>query len=287
MKKIILSFLLLSAFTANAAKDVTNSFLYEISGNGLAKSSYLFGTFHVMCPDDVKLGDNLKAKLNSADRIVFEIDFSNPMELIKMMGSTKMPGDTTLIMLLNIEKYNYVVPFLRDSFKIKPEEYNTSKPVLLAQHMMPYMMGCSNITGVEIEILKLVLGNKKSISGLETVDDQLEALASITLAEQAEELFNQLFNMDSTILELQQMVAAYKARNLEKLHSLMTENDEFTPEMDQALLVNRNEKWIPVMKEMMEESSNFFAVGAGHLAGEKGLVNLLKKQGYKVSLIEE
>jgi uncharacterized protein len=85
--------------------------------------------------------------------------------------------------------------------------------------------------------------------------------------------------------EFSKMVELYKQQNLQGLYA-MTLKSEFELENQQELLLNqRNRRWIPLLEGQMAEKPTFVAVGAAHLAGEQGVIALLRKQGYTLTPI--
>ena len=82
--------------------------------------------------------------------------------------------------------------------------------------------------------------------------------------------------------ESQELFDYYKTQDLEAIEKAFSSNEDYTPEEMDAMLTQRNKNWIKVMPELMNKSSVFFAVGAGHLVGLKGLINSLRELGYTV-----
>src|SRR5215472_7974308 len=112
MKKLGVSLLvtltsLIGFSQAKNAKDF-NTLLWQISGNGLSRPSYLFGTIHMICSDDAQLSDSLKAAIANADEVYFEVDMDNLFEMLGVMKKMKMRNDTTLADLLNKSDYEKV-----------------------------------------------------------------------------------------------------------------------------------------------------------------------------------
>src|SRR5215213_8873292 len=92
-----------------------NTLLWKISGNGLEKPSYLFGTIHMLCAEDAVLSKNMKNAIRECDEIYFEVDMDNMFEMLGAMGKMKMNGDTTLKDLLTQKDYKKV----KDYFEAK------------------------------------------------------------------------------------------------------------------------------------------------------------------------
>jgi hypothetical protein len=81
------------------------------------------------------------------------------------------------------------------------------------------------------------------------------------------------------------MVALYKAQDVEGLLKVMDESEWDFNGYEDILLANRNAAWVPIMEKAMQGKPTFFAVGAGHLGGAKGVLSLLKKKGYTVKAV--
>ena len=82
------------------------------------------------------------------------------------------------------------------------------------------------------------------------------------------------------------MLRFYKNQNLDSIKTMLGKSEFGSEKYDNLLLNNRNKKWVKELDTIMKKESVFVAVGAGHLVGEQGLINLLKKQGYTVKPLE-
>jgi uncharacterized protein YbaP (TraB family) len=85
---------------------------------------------------------------------------------------------------------------------------------------------------------------------------------------------------------LEEMFIAYKEQDLKKLEELMVETDAGMAGFTDILLYHRNQNWVRKLKELLPEKSLLIAVGAGHLPGEKGVISLLRKEGYKLEPVK-
>ena len=85
--------------------------------------------------------------------------------------------------------------------------------------------------------------------------------------------------------DFNKLVAVYKTQDVDSMYRVTNQAPELM-EAENELLVKRNSKWIPVMKNSMQQSSCFFAVGAAHLGGDIGVISLLRKQGYTVKPVK-
>ncbi len=125
----------------------------------------------------------------------------------------------------------------------------------------------------------------RSALGLETAEDQIKALEIIPIDSTIAEVIATIENKGDDAKEYVGLVAAYKAQDIEALEKLINESESYG-DYTSTLLDNRNQKWIPLMAGMMNASSVFFGVGAGHLGGDKGVLNLLRKAGYTVEAVK-
>jgi uncharacterized protein YbaP (TraB family) len=123
---------------------------------------------------------------------------------------------------------------------------------------------------------------KKEIVGLETVSEQLDLFDNLPIDSVIKDIMSVVNGKSTDISDYQKLVAAYKKQDLPALYKYIKESGELDKDLGGFLDV-RNEKWIPKMTSMMDIHPMFFAVGAGHLYGENGLISLLRKAGYTVT----
>lgn len=267
-----------------------NSLLWEISGNGLQEPSYLFGTIHIIPAKDFLLSDSTLAAFHRCNSVAFEIDMdemSNLSATLPLLMKAFMRNGTTLRDLLSAEDYQLVKRHLS----------TTGLPIFLLERVKPMFLS-SMVTGqegnpgaaapnsksYEIELLGLARDASKPVHGLETAAYQMSMFDSIPYKAQAEMLVQTLKAGPSENEEMEQLIALYKAQDLAGLQEIM-EGESGIGEYRNVLLDQRNANWIPVMSRMMQKERVFFAVGAGHLSGEKGVIALLRSQGYRLRAI--
>ena len=290
MKRTLLfclaAFLGLSAFTQSAKQD--NTLLWRISGNGLKQPSYLFGTIHLLCSDDVQLSDSLKAAIKGSDRVYLELDMDNLIELISVVNKMKMNGDTTLADLLTDEEYKKVKAFFSNQRSLIPfSMLETYKPMLAASTLMQSAIECENAIAMEQLIMQEAKRENKRIKGLETMAFQISIFDSIPYQVQAKQLVKYVDDFgkkDDTSFE--ELTKAYKDQELSKLEKLTLQEDSGMERFTEIMLYNRNEDWVKKLEKLMTEQALVVAVGAGHLPGNRGVINLLRKAGYKVEPVK-
>ena len=270
-------------------KPLEKSLLWEISGNGLTKASYLYGTIHMICKDDASVGDSLVAAIERSDRVYFEVDMDNLLEMVMAFKDFKMRNDTTLSDLLSKEDYQKVKEFMESKSSLLPfSKLETFKPMLVSSLLMESDAGCEQAVAMEQLILEVAKENQKRVEGLETVSYQASIFDSIPYKLQAEQLLKYVKEGDSkgkADKQFEEMIEAYKSQDIEKLGEFINEDDGLGGYGD-LLLYNRNRNWVQKLKKIMPEKSVVIAVGAGHLAGEKGVIKLLRKEGYTVKPVK-
>ena len=267
-------------------KKVENSLLWEISGNGLNKSSYLFGTYHFADKGFIDTMKVLNEKLNMADAVVGEIVMDKDMAL-KLMPYMMMK-DTTLESLLTPKEFKMVDNYLKTIGKYELIKMNKLKPVmintLIMQALAPKTFSATN-PAIDQYIQDYGKANQKNVMGLETVEDQAKVLFGSNLMRQKEMLVKSVKGVKKSKNSTLKLYNSYITQNLAELEKMFTNSKDFTAAEMDDLLKNRNDKWMAQLPEMMENQSLFIVVGAGHLIGNDGLIKGLKAKGYTVNPI--
>lgn len=285
---LLLSLVTLTTWAQSGKEN--NTLLWKISGNGIEKPSYLFGTIHLLCADDAVLSYNMRKAISNCDEVYLEVDMDNLFEMLGAMNKMKMKGDTTLKDLLSEADYRKVKNYFENKSSMLPfSMLETYKPILAASTLEEGSLPCDNTTMMEQVIMGEAKENNKKIKGLETMSYQAGILDSIPYKLQAEQLVSYIdsaTNGDKDNKQMKEMFDAYKKQDLQKLEALMVETDPGMAGFTDILLYHRNQNWIKKLKTLLADKALVIAVGAGHLPGEKGLINLLRKEGYTVTPVE-
>lgn len=267
------------------AKD-GKSLLWEISGNGLQKPSYVFGTMHLLCADDAVLSNNLKKITSSADEIFFEIDLDNLSELMSGMTHGKMRNDTTLQELYTHEEYTRIANFfVQHGMGMQFKMLSSFQPMLVSALVYQAIMPCE-ADGMEMNIMKEAHKDNKEIKGLETAAFQASLLDEIPYKTQAQDLLSSVDSIEEAKVENEKMLQLYKEQDIDKLLAYTIKEDATINDVQEIMINNRNKNWAEQFQTITKNKSILIAVGAGHLAGEKGFLNLLKQKGYTIRAID-
>jgi len=268
-----------------------NSLLWQIEGKDLSTPSYLYGTIHMIGKEDFYLSDAAKEMIAEAKLVTFEInmeDMNNIWSQLGLLMNVFMKDGKTLKDLLSDEDYKIVAEHFKKIGmplfaleKIKPMFLS----VFASGDMDMNSMASGEMVSYEMEILKIAQEGDKEIGGLETAEYQMSMFDSIPYQAQAEMLVESIKSSDSGSDQFDEMVKLYKNQDLQGMSKMLSSDEEGIGEYEDILLAGRNRNWIPIMGNMMEDQTTFFAVGAGHLGGEIGVVALLRKEGYTVTAI--
>lgn len=282
MKKFFISLLTLVT-GLSFSQELEKSLLWKISGNGLKHESYLFGTIHITC--DATLDENTLKALENTKQLYLELDMDEKSMQMQMMKYMMMKDGVKLSTLLNADDFKTVDEFLKKNMNMSAKMFDSFKPFMITTMLYPKMLDCP-FQSVESELMKVTKEQNEEVFGLETVEDQMKVFDNISYEIQAEELVKTAKSgLDKDKVELTKMMEIYKSKDIEGMLKMMDDSDnKITSENQDVLLNNRNKNWIPIIIKTIKDKPTFFGVGAGHLAGEEGVIKLLRKQGYKVKL---
>ena len=264
-----------------------NTLLWQISGNGLSRPSYLFGTIHMICSEEALLSDSLKTAIVNSDAVYFEVDMDNLFEMLGVMRKMKMRNDTTLADLLTKEDYSKVKEYFEKNETLLPfSVLETCKPLLAASMLMEGNTGCETPEAMEEVIMKEAKQHNKNVRGLESMSFQMSIFDTIPYKMQAMQLVKYVDDADKgtsdDAQDYDKLMQAYRDQDLSKLEELTKTTDMGMANFTDILLYNRNKNWVEKLKTILPDHSVVVAVGAGHLPGDKGVINLLRKAGYIV-----
>lgn len=265
----------------NKTAESDNSVLWEVSGNGLSKPSYITGTCHIMCSKDFEIKPKVLKALEKSESFVMEINYTDPTEMTalqKMFQTDKKLSDQ-----LSPNEANELDKILTDyGTSLKNMDNSSSQALYALISMKAVPCSQTEIKSYEIELLQIAVKNKKKIDGLEKVEDQL---TSINKAYDLKEVIQQLKMGKEYEVLLQRMIHAFKKEDVQSVYDLF-KNDKFmNSKQEKAMLTDRNKNWAEKMPEIMKKESSLFAVGGAHLMGENGIIKLLRSKGYTVKPI--
>ena len=259
-----------------------NSRLWKISGKQLEQPSYLYGTFHLLCSDDLQIKDKVSDALEASDQLVLELDFDDSTVMSTIQQHMAFTDGTTASDYLNDSEYKLLAGFFRDSLNLPFERLKTIKPFFLSSMTIMHFLGCQPVS-FEQQLTRMAGERNMEVSGLETVEEQIQFIDNLSMAHQKKMLMENIKNYDSSKKMFDRMVQYYLNGNLKGLNSISEDymSGDYA-EFKEELLTRRNRKWVPAIEELIRDSASFIGVGAAHLPGQEGVINLLRKAGYQV-----
>lgn len=292
MKKFIISL-----FTvAIAAIGCNAQLLWKVSGNGLEKPSYIFGTHHIAPLSVLDSVPGFNDAFASVDKVYGELvmsEMTSPAAQQTMMTYAMAPQDSTLTAVLTPAQADSLTAILRKYMgpMVEAANFAPMKPAMVATAlaMVQSQVAFPNFNPQEqldTEIQKRAAAAGKEVGGLETMEEQCQALFGSSILEQANDLMDAVRHDDHALEVAQKLASAYLAGDLQQMLSIIEDPTFGTGEGTERILNKRNANWVRVMAGLLPTASVLIAVGAGHLPGDKGLISLLRKEGYTVTPVE-
>lgn len=251
----------------------------------MKKPSYLFGTMHMICKDDYVWTPAMKKSLGESDEVCFEMDLDKSSLLMEVAAGMINTDGKELSGYFSDADYKKLEKFLADSFSMNISMFNQMKPAALDAVFAIKLMDCPVPTSYENTIMEDAKTQGKNIVGLEEASEQLALFDSMPVDSVIKDLMKMVNSYGKEKTAYNKMLQAYKKQDLPALYDMIQSSKELGDNMG-AFLDERNEKWIERMIEKMDQNSVFFAVGAGHLWGDKGLINLLRNANYTVEAVK-
>ena len=280
MKNIFITLTALLATLFTTAQEVENALLWKLEGKGL-ETSYIFGTMHVLC--DATLAPQVEMALELTQVVVLEIDMDNPRLQAEMMQNMMLPPGESISKYLTSEERITLDAFLNTYIKSPLVVVDKMAPLMVESLLIPATLDCP-MQSIETNLMAHAQKEQEEVLGLESVKEQFDAFNRIPLKEQALALFKKAnAGVEQDRVLFKKMQQAYMQHDLNGLMKIMNEESSEFMANGEELLDKRNKNWIPRIITISEKQAAFYGVGAAHLAGERGVIKLLRAQGYNVT----
>lgn len=279
-RRWLLALGLLCGVTAHAGSPV-----WAIHGDH--NTVYLAGSVHLLKADDSSLPPAFDHAYGSSKALVMElaIDKVDPAETASwMMEHGMLKNGATLKSTIGESRYK----------RVSTEAERLGVPMEAADMLEPWALGIELLElqymqlgfdpqqGVEQQLQHRAQSDGKPISGLETIDDQLGVLAGMSYADQARFLDMVVTEMHDVESETKSVVTAWRTGDSAKLSALLGDEYKEFPALYRLLVSDRNKRWVPQIEKLLHGNQDYFVVvGALHLVGDGGLLELMRREGYK------
>ncbi|MFT7155393.1 MAG: hypothetical protein ACI8Q1_000394 [Parvicella sp.] len=281
-KKVIVKGPVIETDTENG-----KALFWRISGDNLKADSYLYGTMHVQDQRVFNFSDEVYTALNGVDIYTMEINMDS-INQFAMAAQMMMENGAKLSDYLTGEDYELVDRFFTDSLGTPLATFETFLPMMTAQMVSLKSLNLDQAEALDVHFASRAKENGKRIRGLEKAQDQIDALKSLPIESQVEMLVKSVKDeiAGETKAEMDEMIDKYVEGDLEGMLELTDESNEEDTLMamvfNEKLLVRRNIKMAYGIGVILENNTSFIAVGAAHLGGRMGVIQLLRDKGYTV-----
>ncbi|MEQ9164656.1 MAG: TraB/GumN family protein [Fulvivirga sp.] len=262
-----------------------NALLWKIEGKDLKKASYLYGTIHAICKDDFFILDAVNKAQSETELTVMELDMDDPQLMMKMQQNSVNAEMKNISSEFTDEQKEIANAFFKANYGADLSQLGVVKPFALMSMVIQKSFPCTEMESYEMTFVKNAQDREVEVLGLETVEFQTSIFDNEPMAAQIKLLVTSISEFEEAKEDFAKMVDSYKKQDLKALKQLMADSPEYA-DFEDILLNDRNADWIPKIGKFAAEKPAFFAVGAMHLAGEKGVIALLKKEGYKVTPVK-
>jgi uncharacterized protein YbaP (TraB family) len=275
-----------NAFSAITPRVHTNGLFWKIERSGY-RPSYLLGTIHIADPSVTVLSSVIARVFREADTVCTEVKMDYETLAAEMKAMFFHDGQN-LKVVTGDRLYDQVLAASR--VRGIPESMLINmKPWALA-----YMLSVPQQQGGEVLDMKLytdAVRQGKVACGLETAAEHGKVFDNLSMEEQVAALRQTVQNMDVTEHLFQQLHGAYLARDLAALVRVSSatpwaDDPSLAAKLVRSLIIDRNQVMVTRMAPYLKSGNAFFAVGALHLTGEKGILRLLEERGYRVTALE-
>ena len=301
-------------FSCSSYKSIDGGLLWEITGNGLKEPSYLLGTNHAMSGDFVDSIPGFWDAFNSVEQLVMEYDITKPRRLDSIKPTNILPEDITYDDLLDDDEIAVLdsillvyFPFNSKEIRLKPAGLRTLlEGAILTKESQkwatenPYL-AIALTKSIDLRLLKISRFRSYPIIELDS-DKELDRLgirdgsflsSSENLQVEAKKMVQSLTScstMDSIIGFTRNSMEVFYKQDLRAIEKYEADpkmrNEEEAKLNRNTFVIKRNILWIDKILPEINKKPSFIMVGVAHLPGEKGLINLLKKEGYTVQPIK-
>lgn len=271
---------------ASAVRPATRGFVWTIERDG--QSGWLVGSLHMMTPDAYPLPPYLESAFMSAEVVIEEADpdeLKTPEAAADIMRRAFYPEGDSLQKHVSADTYRVVAE----------RAARVGMPAQVVQRMRPWMLAVSLATvemqsagfdpvlGLDRHFRDRALGLGKPVRTLEAALEQIAMLEGLGGAMQEALVLESLRGTATEITQIRQLMAAWKAGDAATLEQVLVNGTRESPQIYQALFVDRNKRWVPKIEDCLARSRCMIVVGAGHMVGTDGLLDLLTRRGYRVT----
>ncbi|MEO0854461.1 MAG: TraB/GumN family protein, partial [Cyanobacteria bacterium J06648_11] len=263
------------------------AFLWKVESP--TNTLYLLGSIHVLQASDYPLAPEMQAAFDDAEHVIFEIDMSafNDLETQALTLQKAQPDGAEETLTEALSDSTYALAKTKAAELGMPiEAFHAFEPWFFSLALTVTKMqslGFDPRYGVDLYFFQQAANSDKGIFSLETLDEQLTMLDGLPSANQDQQMRQTLEALDEIDDSMEFMLAAWKTGDADRLEDILFASYQDYPELYERVFSDRNLNWLDTLEDLIGADDDYLAiVGAGHLVGKDGLVNLLRAKGYQV-----
>ena len=286
MRALLIFIFLFCSLKNSFSQNTYQGLLWEIYGNGLTDTSYLYGTMHIQDKRVFQFQEGVQKAFDRSVIFAMELNMDS-VNTLELMSELIMESPYRLDSLLSENEYEIVNQYFKDSLGIGLLIFNKMQPIYTSQMVSLKKMNKDSAEALDIYLFNKAKEQNKIVVGLEFMEEQISAFKSIPYDIQAKELFNAVEDaINGEDQQIDGLIEYYIKGDLDRLLALTLESEfsdnEINTIFQKVFLVNRNHKMADRSEKYIKEGSTFIAIGAAHLPGNEGVIENLRKKGYTV-----
>jgi hypothetical protein len=280
--------LLLWASIAIQADAQYNSVFWKISGNGIDQPSYIFGYLSFFPKKRFSVPKEVKEAMKECE-VLASKNVYNQYTVNEFNKAARIPNNGWINDYLNEMELNKLRILMLLELEVKESDYHDIysrlQPIILVTTTTAIYLG-KKIIFAEPEISELAKKNKLEPVGLGSIAEEIKAFEQFPIEDQVKALEYTVDEFDAHIQDYYSLIDYYLVeQDLEKVKAETMKATNESQVFRKIYFDDRNKLWMPKIEKLIQERPTFISIGAVHMAGESGLLSLLKKAGYKVDPI--
>ncbi|MBC6419176.1 MAG: TraB/GumN family protein [Prochloron sp. SP5CPC1] len=274
---------------ANAQTQESKTFLWKVDSP--QNTLYLLGSVHFLKAENYPLPQPMEAAFDDAEGVVFEVNFNEAQDRAVqqlVLQKAQPEAEETLIGTLSAQTYNLAKQKAAE-LGLPMEPFHNFEPWFFTFSFLPLklqQLGFEASYGVDQYFFRQAVAENKEIVALETLEYQINLFDNLSAEEQEDLLLQTLLELDTLETYFNNLITAWFNGDLAEFTALFLASFADYPDLKEKFLTQRNRNWLPIIEFLLQQKKDYLVVvGAGHLLGEEGLIQLLENRGYLIEQV--
>jgi len=261
-------------------KKKKKTLLWKIQSPHKEGSSYVFGTMHVQDKRVFSFLPTLENLILECDAIANEFNLDELQNAPPGYNQLLLPEGQTIQDLISPKNCKRLKSILKKEMNLDLRIVERNSPFTIINILAQLSLKSEMPQSLDATLWQFAKMNDMESFGLETLENQMAIVQNMPMSYQLKNLNNSIKNFSKSQKDTDKVMKLYVEQDIFKLYKATRRN---LREMRKILLFNRNELMAQRIAELSAEKNVFFAIGAAHLAGKKGVLRLIKKAGLKIN----